>query len=291
VLPLTPQPPAWVQALLDQSTIAPDAAGSGVQQVSAGRFSLFSTAVAGAAQMPAEELRLQVTRAYSAVADALGGGALHPLRFWNFLPAPGEAMGEGLDRYMVFNAGRYDAYAQWYGTPRAFSHSLATASAVGVSGDDYVLYCLASTSPGEPIENPRQRPSWRYSRRYGPKPPCFARAIIADIDGRPRLLIGGTASIVGEHSVHVGDVQAQTQETLSNIAALIAEAVGAPDDSATASLSRMTSVRIYIRDDADAASVLSAVEQVCRTGTAIEAAIADVCRPELLVEIEAVADL
>jgi enamine deaminase RidA (YjgF/YER057c/UK114 family) len=240
--------------------------------------------------MSANRLRVEVTRAYFAIADALGRDALHPVRFWNFLPAPGQAMGEGLDRYMVFNAGRYDAYAQWYGTPREFSHSLATASAVGVTSDDYVLYCLASVDPGTPVENPRQTSAWRYSRRYGPKPPCFARATIARIDGRPRLLIGGTASIVGEDSVHVGDVDAQVHETLCNIAALLSAARGT-QDSTSARLERLTSIRIYIRDAADAAAILSAVEQKCRDDVNVEAAIADVCRPELLVEIEAVADL
>ena len=87
-------------------------------------------------------------------------------------------MAPGLDRYMVFNAGRYDAYARWYGTPRAFNHAPATASAVGVQGADLSIFCLAAQTPGTPIENPRQTPSWRYSTRYGPKPPCFARATV-----------------------------------------------------------------------------------------------------------------
>jgi chorismate lyase/3-hydroxybenzoate synthase len=289
VQPLIPGPPLWVQDLLGRSPLQRDGM---VDVVSSGGVSLFSTSVPGAAAMPADDLRTAVTHAYSAIADALGHGVhLHPVRFWNFLPYPGAQMGNGLDRYMVFNAGRFDAYAQWYGTPREFSHSLATASAVGVASDDYVLYCLASTSPGSPVENPRQTPAWKYSRRYGPKPPCFARATIAPIDGRPRLLIGGTASILGEDSVHVGDVHAQVDETLRNMSALIAAARRDDTESTASVLARMTSIRIYIRDAGDAGAILSAVEQVCREDASIEAAVADVCRPELLVEIEAIADL
>jgi enamine deaminase RidA (YjgF/YER057c/UK114 family) len=241
--------------------------------------------------MPPDRFRLEVAGAYSAIATALGREALHPVRFWNFLPPPSEPMGDGLDRYMVFNAGRYDAYAQWYGTALQFSHSLATASAVGVASDDYVLYCLASTCPGVPVENPRQTPAWRYSRRYGPKPPCFARATIAQIDGRARLLIGGTASIVGEDSVHIGDVDEQVRETLQNIATLVAGARSTSAETASGPLAQLTSVRIYIRDAADAAAITSAVQQACREGVVVEAAVAAVCRAELLVEIEAVADL
>ena len=33
-----------------------------------------------------------------------------------------------------------------------------------------------NSAPGVAIENPRQTPSYHYSRRYGPRPPCFARA-------------------------------------------------------------------------------------------------------------------
>jgi chorismate lyase / 3-hydroxybenzoate synthase len=288
VQPLIPGPPAWVQDLLGGS---PSSRAGRVDIASSAGFSLFTTSVADAARMGADDLRAAVTRAYSAIADALGSHALHPVRFWNFLPSPGTQMGDGLDRYMVFNTGRFDAYAQWYATPRQFSHSLATASAVGVATDDYVLYCLASITPGMPVENPRQTPAWKYSRRYGPKPPCFARATIAPIGGRPRLLIGGTASIVGEDSVHIGDVDAQVDETLRNISTLIAAARRDRAESPGAALARITSLRVYIRDATDAGAILSAVEQVCRGGAAIEAAIADVCRPELLVEIEAVADL
>jgi chorismate lyase / 3-hydroxybenzoate synthase len=285
---LSPGPPAWVQDLLGGPAFS--RAGS-VDIASTGRLSLLSTSVAGAARLCADDLRVAVTGVYRTIAGVLGSQALHPVRFWNFLPSPGEQMGDGLDRYMIFNTGRFDACAQWFGTPREFSHSLATASAVGAAGDDYVLYCLASVTPGVPVENPRQMPAWKYSGRYGPKPPCFARGTVAQIGGQPRLLIGGTASIVGEDSRHIGNVDAQVNETLCNMATLIAAARRDPAESTAAALARMTSIRIYVRNATDAAVIVSAVEQACRRDAAIETAIAELCRPELLVEIEAIADL
>jgi chorismate lyase / 3-hydroxybenzoate synthase len=291
VQPLIPAPAAWVQGLVGGSSIESRVHTGMVGVITSDGLSLLSTSIPDAVSMAAADLRIAVTRAYLATADALGRASLYPVRFWNFLPSPGKSMGEGLDRYMVFNAGRHDAYAHWYGTPREFSHWLATASAVGVVSDDYVLYCLASESPGVPVENPRQTPAWLYSRRYGPKPPCFARATIAQLGGRPQLLIGGTASILGEDSVHIGDVDAQLHETLRNIAALIAAARADTVESARALLARMSSLRIYIRDAADAAAILSTVGYLCGEDAVVEAAIANVCRPELLVEIEAIAEL
>ena len=132
-------------------------------------------------------------------------------------------MVDGLDRYMVFNAGRHDAYSDQRG-------ALGTASAVGIKGSDLSIHCLALEEPGTPVENPRQTPAWQYSARYGPLPPCFSRATIVDLAGRRTLLIGGTASVVGEDSRHAGQFDAQVEETLLNLEALIRTADGNPPD-------------------------------------------------------------
>ena len=69
------------------------------------------------------------------------------------------------------------------------------------------------------------------------------------------LLLGGTASIVGEDSCHVGNVAAQIDELLTNMAVLIAQ-TGVDQDGA---LSRLTEARIYVVDPADAELVESAI--------------------------------
>ena len=124
---------------------------------------------------------------------------------------------------MVFNAGRYAAYHNWFNGRAEFEASMATATGVGYQGTDLVVHVLASDRRGTPVENPRQVQAYRYSSRYGPMPPCFARATIVRPNGTgaSALLIGGTSSVRGEASMHVGDVSAQTRETLGNIAHLI----------------------------------------------------------------------
>jgi hypothetical protein len=143
VQPLIPRPAAWVQTQLGGSSLEPCSRTGIVDVITSAGLSLLSTSVPAAASMSADDLRIAVTRAYRVVADAVCDASMYPVRFWNFLPSPGTPMGNGLDRYMVFNAGRYDAYAQRHGSPREFSSTLATASAVGVASADYVLYCLA----------------------------------------------------------------------------------------------------------------------------------------------------
>jgi chorismate lyase/3-hydroxybenzoate synthase len=145
------------------------------------------------------------------------------------------------------------------------------------------VHVLASEVEGEPVENPRQIPAYQYSRRYGPRPPCFARATRLG----SRLLIGGTASILGERSTHDGDIERQTRETLQNIAALLG---AAREDAPAAPLDRLSSLRVHVRDAADAPAVRAILAKTLQPATDIELVQASLCRKELLVEIEGVAE-
>ena len=104
----------------------------------------------------------------------------------------------------------------------SFDTRVASASGVGHDGQDLVIHCLAADRPGRAVDNPRQIAPYRYSSRYGRLPPCFARAtVVHPADRSSLVLVGGTASIVGEASVHLGDLKRQTEETLVNLAVLL----------------------------------------------------------------------
>jgi enamine deaminase RidA (YjgF/YER057c/UK114 family) len=283
---LLPRPPRWVDRLFARThdTVSSE----GVHVSASGGSALFSTCITGATSLVPTRLRASVADTYATLRRAVLARGRSAVRFWNFVPAPGEPMGPGLDRYMVFNEGRYDAYAQWYGSSDAFSHRLATASTVGIDGRDLTIWCLALDAPGTPVENPRQTPSWRYSPRYGPRPPCFARATIVTLGGERRLLIGGTASIVGEDSRHLGDPAAQIEETLANVRAVMAAARGV-DAPETNELNRLTDARVYVPRRQDIAIIRSMIDSQCRGLVDLEVWQSQVCRPELLVEVEGVA--
>jgi enamine deaminase RidA (YjgF/YER057c/UK114 family) len=120
-------------------------------------------------------------------------------------------------------------------------------------------------------------------------PPCFSRATIATVAGRRLLLIGGTASIVGEDSQHRSDVEAQLAETLTNLEALIAAAHGDAEPSGSP-LTQLIDLRAYIARAEDAPRIRAVLAERCPCAARIDLAIARVCRPELLVEIEGVAE-
>src|SRR6185312_16343901 len=83
------------------------------------------------------------------------------------------------------------------------------------------VYALTARVAGLPVENPRQVNAWRYPREFGPTPPTFARGMATPAG---QLLISGTAAVVGSASRHEDDIAAQLDETLTNIASLIATA-------------------------------------------------------------------
>jgi chorismate lyase/3-hydroxybenzoate synthase len=283
-------PPRWVDEALGPHASKVDV-GPRVRAMASGPLVLLTTTIALALEMPAHTLRSEVALSYQGLERSLVLLAREPIRFWNYIPSIGDAMGDGLDRYMVFNSGRYDAFA-----PRrrdggtSFDRPIATASAVGVGGRDLVVHCLASDSPGSPVENPLQISSWRYSARYGPMPPCFSRATIATLGLRRALLIGGTASIVGEQSMHRDDAKAQMQETLRNIGALVA-ASGSRLDSDGDALGRIVDLRVYATSDRVADVVRRQLAACCPNVRRVEIVRARMCRPELLLEIEGVAEL
>jgi chorismate lyase/3-hydroxybenzoate synthase len=264
-------------------------------------LALITARLAEAVGLDAAALSARVAEQYASIAAMLAELDRHPIRFWNYVPGIVDPLGPEIDRYMAFNRGRYEAYAGLHGAPGGFAHAIPTASAVGITGPDLVIQCLASDRPGTPIENPRQTASWCYSRRYGPRPPCFARGTLATLAGRRVLLLGGTASIVGEESRHVGDRAAQIEEALTNMDALIAHAVGQSHAAGTAQagpgagrpggLTLLTDARIYVVDPADAPLVEQALLSRAGRPVRLETVVARVCRPELTVEIEGVAEI
>jgi chorismate lyase/3-hydroxybenzoate synthase len=83
---------------------------------------------------------------------------------------------------------------------------------------------LRPDAAGAAVNNPRQVAPYHYSQRFGPLPPCFARA--TRLESSELLLVGGTASVRGEDSVHIDDLASQCREAYVNLASLVSAAIG-----------------------------------------------------------------
>lgn len=246
-------------------------------------FALTSVKVPGVSAIGGEQLESVVCGAYMRLLRDLHPNCSHPVRIWNYLPRITHPDGDGLDRYMRFNAGRYQAFREFFGGERTFEKVVPAASAVGHGAHELVIYALASRTSGRPVANPRQRPPYQYSSRFGPLPPCFARAMRCDHDGQALLMIGGTASIRGEDSFFVGDLTRQLEETAANLSALIGAA------NTDGNLSTLSRLRVYYVHAEHLAEIQFAVGQWFRSPHPVEWLQAELCRPDLLVEVEGLA--
>ncbi len=236
------------------------------------------------AHSEAGALQLATESAYQdifAVLDATNHR--HLLRIWNYLPEINAQSG-GDERYRHFNSARQTAFRK---SGRATLGTVPAACALGSpAGSPLCIYFLAARLPPKTIENPRQTSAYHYPPKFGRHSPLFSRACVWGESGGRRLFVSGTASIVGHETIHRGDVVAQTRETLVNIAALLEEAnriVGSNHYALNG-----LKLKVYVRNPSD----LPAIETVLRERLDPAASVvylqADVCREDLLVEIEAV---
>lgn len=226
-------------------------------------------------------LRAAAAFAYRALA-AFHRDGVHPhlLRMWNFMDAINEGAGDA-ERYKQFCLGRAEGFG---GVPE---ETYPAATAVGRrDGDPQLQVCwLAGRDPGCPVENPRQVQAYRYPRCYGPSPPSFCRAI--DLPQGP-LLVSGTASIVGSESVHRGDLDGQLDETARNLLQVIG-AAGRGRGTAPA-VPPGTVLKTYLRDLGSAARASARLREALGAEVDVVALGADICREELLVEVECACD-
>lgn len=225
-------------------------------------------------------------RAYADVFAVLAASpCTHLLRLWNYL-ADINAEAQGTERYRQFNAGRQQAFIE---ADRSAFEGSPAACALGTHGGPLQVYFLAGRTPPVAIENPRQVSAYRYPNAYGQRAPTFSRAALADVGaGRQALFISGTASIVGHESRHLGDVRRQTEESLVNIATVRDAAAARAGRPIPASDMYYT---VYVRHAADLPVIREVFERTVGAGTlGVREAVyvqADICRAELLVEIEA----
>jgi enamine deaminase RidA (YjgF/YER057c/UK114 family) len=230
----------------------------------------------------ASDLSGTAQRVYSGIFEFLQRGNYpNLLRVWNYFPDI-NAVEDGIERYRSFSVGRHEAFVRY---DRKVEDS-PSACALGSHGGPLSIYFLASRFRGVQIENPRQISAYKYPKQYGPRSPTFSRATLA-FDGASQILfISGTASILGHVTVHPGSADLQTRETLANISAVIDQAC--KQGFKFAGFGNGMALKVYLRH----AEHLRLVQDIIREewGVLPEMIVlqADICRTDLLLEIEAV---
>ena len=231
--------------------------------------------------------------------EQAGSGFEQVVRTWLYLGGITEAEA-GSQRYKELNRARSEFYRniQFYCSPAQpnIPQGIYPASTgIGMEGKDLVAGCLAFGTKRKDafllaLENPQQTPAYAYHPRYSPQSPKFSRAVALILGKHVTTWLSGTASVVHSLSRHPGDIQKQTEQTIENIEKLISgENFGFHGvKGAGARLKDLAKIRVYLKRAED----YRRCKEVCDerfAGVPAIYAVADVCRPELLVEIEGVA--
>ncbi|MCB1822019.1 MAG: hypothetical protein KDI73_10630 [Candidatus Competibacteraceae bacterium] len=214
-------------------------------------------------------------------------GYPHFLRIWNYFPNINQER-SSVERYRSFCAGRHQALmAELAECETHLPAACALGSAAPDPGCDVGslhLYALAAREPGRQVENPRQVSAFHYPPQYGRRSPSFSRAVLkAWGEQGYHLYISGTASIVGHYSQHT-DLMAQLDETLLNLETLLTHA----GRSIPVPL-QLELLKIYCRSEVDPVSLRHRMVQTFGANTPMLFLRADICRRELLIEIEGMA--
>jgi len=229
----------------------------------------------------------------------LGIGFNQIYRQWNYVEqifGIQEIEGKSRQNYQVFNEARAEYYSR-YRTVSGFP----AATGIGTAFNGVTIECMAVECDDEvktiAIGNPKQTNSYKYGQEVlkgePPKsgkqnqPPQFERARLMTNGISSRLFVSGTASIIGQETIGIEDVEMQTRVTIANIQSLVCEEnLRAHYPELDAVPDKYAYLRVYVKNPED----IFVVKTICSgyfRNVPVTFVRADICRADLLVEIEA----
>jgi enamine deaminase RidA (YjgF/YER057c/UK114 family) len=209
------------------------------------------------------------------------------VRQWNYIGEITDITEKG-ENYHVFNKVR----SRQYGKYRSV-HGFPAATGIGMKHGGVSLDCIAVKAGDNhkiiAVNNPDQVKPYEYGRivLQGIQVPQFERALLLSGSNDVTLFVSGTASILGQDTVGIDDIEKQTVITIENIMKLVeASHHNSKADSPSCDLSSLILLRVYVKKQSD----FEKVKKICNSyfiGAPAVYIEADVCRENLLVEIEA----
>jgi chorismate lyase/3-hydroxybenzoate synthase len=233
----------------------------------------------------ASGLQLSTEQAYNEIFELMAAlDYPYIYRFWNYITDI-NGVSQNLERYWQFNAGRKDAFTRHADTIGA---QYPAACALGLSkGPLSIAFLLGRETVPIAIENPRQVSAYEYPEQYGPRTPSFSRATLLKSSDVSTLFISGTASIVGHETYHLNDPAAQARETMVNLQIVLDQA-NQQLDKPLFKLNELF-LRVYVRNAQDLPLIKQAIQDHLNATCKAIYILADICRQDLLLEIEAIA--
>lgn len=215
------------------------------------------------------------------ILDTEGFGVSQIVRQWNYIESI-TAVNDGLQNYQLFNDARSRFYA---GADWSDGYPAATGIGCDAGGVMVSVYAVKGfDGVSRPIDNPLQIPAHRYSEKVlasGKESvrttPKFERGrLLGDV-----MFVSGTAAIRGENSDFSDDPEAQARGAIDVVESLVTPANIASGCEAF----DFEMIRVYVRQPKDLECVKAVFSEHFKA-VPTHFLVADVCRPELLLELE-----
>ena len=259
-----------------------------------------------------EDIAFQSDGAYSILKQILSAEGMeikNIVRQWNYIDHIVKVHetedGKILQNYQIYNEKRGDNYGR-----KRWKNGYPAATGIGTLAGGIILSARALQIQNEnekifAMGSPDQYDPHVYSKKVlvgeGSTAPQFERAkVILQNDQNKKIYISGIASTggggckeqSGEDIKFVGDAIQQMQATLSSVELLISKenlqnATVKINDKVT--LDNLVKARVYVKFEKDMEKVIGVCEKILPKNLPIQYVVADVCRPDWLVEIEGVA--
>lgn len=219
------------------------------------------------------------------------------VRQWNYIENIVGTIEHGnlsSQNYQIFN----DVRSKFYNTCN-FENGFPAATGIGVDFGGIVIDVIAAKFENSknilPIKSPVQLDAHNYSTDvladnkimfdFCKTTPKFERAKVLRFTSDALIFVSGTAAITGQQSDVSHSIVAQTELTIENMFKLISVQNLQNYGVETSQDGIFQSIRVYVKFEKD----MEKIKQICLCrfpDVEVVFLIADVCRPELLVEIE-----
>jgi enamine deaminase RidA (YjgF/YER057c/UK114 family) len=230
-----------------------------------------------------------------AILESEGMSFNHLVRQWNYIGNILEIK-NGFQNYQIFNEVRSEYYKKYRSIP-----GYPAATGIGMKlGGVTIDFCAVVADEDVtimPISNPAQVNAYEYGQqvlagnsaegKLFKQPPQFERSLLLERKINSTLFISGTASIIGQETIGIEDVEKQTIVTIENINNLTDQKrIGRTITNTDMDWGNFILLRVYVKNRND----FPKVEIICRERFPEVPALfigSDICRDNLLVEIEA----
>jgi len=271
---------------------------SAVLHIDCPEFSCLFTTQYSADQESFKENTQETFRLFDSSLYANGFDYHDIVRQWNYIENiihVEEGNDKPLQNYQIFN----DLRSLYYGKSD-FRNGYPSATGIGTTCGGCTIEAIAFKEKNRnsitPVTNSYQVDAHSYSsdvlignaieeiKRVST--PKFERGKYLQFGEEGFLFISGTASIIGEQTVHAEDVSKQTLTTIKNIDHLVSKENLDNNNISVTSHPRLLNYRVYLKNESD----YSIVKLLCDKHYGVDKGFivkADICRSNLLVEIEA----